>query len=396
MISLFEHAGIQGDKERKKRILEYVDAQTEQEWLGFDSFGDDYTWSAFEKEIKESYPEAVDDTGSVANLDRICREHARLSRNDTTDIHSLIRKFRAEAKKLADVTGNGSLVDKFLGCFTPAFGDVIKERLISRYGHYKDPARNRHKDNKYDLSEVLTVVGALIDGATIRSPREEKVEKMETSRRNIKEEKVEEKMAHLQDAVVIIRKQMGSIQSTMQALQAGQLDMHNTFLNTKESQSIRTEGPPTLPTSGRSGVTCFYCWQTGHRISECEVIKGDVQKGWIILLEGRARLPNGAPLPRDPASISPHARLVQVHDKQVSMYFGWPEDEPPETVTYSTYVNLARDTRDDMLECIQHKESDCLGDLEKGFNKMAEMLSMLVNTRNTASPEGQKSSSKDF
>ena len=131
--SLFDHAGIRDVKEKKKRILEYVDAQTEQEWLGFDSYRADHSWDSFTKEIKESYPEAVDDTGSVSNLDHICREHACLSRNDTKEIHSLIRKFRAEAKKLAKVIGNGSLVDKFMKCFVPTFADVIEERLINKY-----------------------------------------------------------------------------------------------------------------------------------------------------------------------------------------------------------------------------------------------------------------------
>ena len=55
MESLFEHAGIKDTKEKKKRILEYVDAQTEQEWLGFDSYGAEYSWVDFTKEIKESY-----------------------------------------------------------------------------------------------------------------------------------------------------------------------------------------------------------------------------------------------------------------------------------------------------------------------------------------------------
>ena len=65
MESLFEHANIGRDKERKRQILEYVDDQTEQQWLGFDSYGDEYTWTSFVKEVKDSYPEAVDDTGSV-------------------------------------------------------------------------------------------------------------------------------------------------------------------------------------------------------------------------------------------------------------------------------------------------------------------------------------------
>ena len=48
--SLFEHAGIKDTKEKKKKILEYVDAQTEQEWLDFDSYGTEYLlkkWQCF-------------------------------------------------------------------------------------------------------------------------------------------------------------------------------------------------------------------------------------------------------------------------------------------------------------------------------------------------------------
>ncbi|KAG6883131.1 hypothetical protein C0992_009596, partial [Termitomyces sp. T32_za158] len=248
MESLFEHAGITNDKERKRRILEYVDAQTEQEWLGFDSYGEGSSWKAFVKEIQDSYPEAVDNTGSVASLDRICREHARLSRSDTGEIHSLMRKFRAEAKKLANVMGNGSLVDKLMGCFTPTFADIVEERLIAKYGHYREPTRNRHKDNKYELSEVMTVVATLIDGAFGRSARDGQVERAESAQRQVKSEESEEKIAHLQDTIVTMGKQVGSIQSAMQAIQAGQLEMRNSLLPTGRNNG-RVEGFNTMPSA---------------------------------------------------------------------------------------------------------------------------------------------------
>ena len=97
-----------------------------------------------------------------------------MGRSDTKEIHSLVRNFRAETKKLAKVMGNGALVEKSIGCFTPTFANMIEEWLIVKYSHCKDPTRNRHKDDKYDLSEVLSVVGALINGSFARSPGEEK------------------------------------------------------------------------------------------------------------------------------------------------------------------------------------------------------------------------------
>ena len=138
-------------------------------------------------------------------MECICREHACLGRSDTREIHSLVRKFRAEAKKSVKVMGNGALVEKFMGCFTPTFADVIDERLIVKYGHYKDPTRNRHKDDKYDLSEVLSIVGALIDGSFARSPGEERSSRVEVekgrSQSYPKDKEAEEKMAQMQDTL---------------------------------------------------------------------------------------------------------------------------------------------------------------------------------------------------
>ena len=60
-------------------------------------------------------------------MKRICREHACLGRSDIKEIYSLVRKFRAETKKLAKVMGNRALIEKFMGCFTLTFADVIDE-----------------------------------------------------------------------------------------------------------------------------------------------------------------------------------------------------------------------------------------------------------------------------
>ena len=224
----------------------------------------------------------------MSNLDCICREHVCLSRNDKKEIHSLIRKFRAEAKKLAKVIGNGSLVDKFMKCFVPTFADVIEERLINKYGHYKDPARNRHKDDKYELSEVLSVVTALINGSFVRSPRDEVVEQRKSGQTQIKNEETEEKVAQMKDTIVTIGKQMGSIQSAMQTLQNTQLEMHKAYLNANSCSGIQSQGPPLAIQAFSGGsMHCFYCWGSGHRIAECEHIQADAQKGWTVLVEGR-------------------------------------------------------------------------------------------------------------
>ncbi|KNZ77396.1 hypothetical protein J132_05501 [Termitomyces sp. J132] len=171
METLFEHAGITSAKEKKKRIVEYVDAVTEKEWRGFDSFEDGKSWDDFVKELKDLDPEAVVNVGQVSYLDRICREHTQLSQSNVAEIHSLIRKFKGEAKLLSKVLHNSTLVNKFMQCFTPTFANVIEDKLLSKYGHFKDAARNRHEDEQYGLAEVITVVTALVGRKSLHSDR---------------------------------------------------------------------------------------------------------------------------------------------------------------------------------------------------------------------------------
>ena len=97
-------------------------------------------------------------------------------------------------------------------CFVPTFADAIKERLISKYGHYKDLTRNKYKYDKYESSEVLSVVAALIDEPFVRCPKDEIViAKKVTVQSQVRDEEVKEKMAQIQDTIVTVDKQMGSI-----------------------------------------------------------------------------------------------------------------------------------------------------------------------------------------
>ena len=75
--------------------------------------------------------------------------------------HTLIRKFRAESKKLSRVLNNAILVDKFMKCLVPSFALLVCNRLCVNYGHYCE--RGRHRDDKDDLPEVYNVVRQLLD-----------------------------------------------------------------------------------------------------------------------------------------------------------------------------------------------------------------------------------------
>ncbi|KAG6846247.1 hypothetical protein H0H93_015067, partial [Arthromyces matolae] len=146
MEHLFVLSGLTGNKERKERLVKYADAQTEEEWKELPTFSDQAkTWEEFKEEILYSYPAYRSKTGSVAALDKICREHARLGRSHSEEVHSLVRKFRAQSSKLKSVYGNGALVEKFLACLILPFREAVLARALQLYGHHTD--RKRHRDN---------------------------------------------------------------------------------------------------------------------------------------------------------------------------------------------------------------------------------------------------------
>ncbi|KAG6914081.1 hypothetical protein DXG01_002535 [Tephrocybe rancida] len=350
METLFELAGITEDQDKKKRILDYVDAQTEKEWRGCDNFGNNGTWKDFVKEIKESYPEAADDEGSVADLDQICREHARLGQGHTSELHSLIRKFKAEAKKLKEIIGNGVIINKFMGCLTPAFADLVQDRLLTKYGHYKDETRKRHKDNQYELSEVLTVVSALIDETPRRGEGRDVGRAMpkETSPTSAKvkleEPEAEEKLAHLQDGVMAINKELTSMRSFMQT-------MTNELRNT--SQFVQAS-------RGNSGARTDGAAPTLH--SSQQVGKG----------------------------------VNNLREQTVASFYGWVEEKVSDNKTFSIYTNAVRDTRDDMLERV-NQGTNQKSEADEKLNKLYDIVAGLVNTRSSAKhSEVQQRNEKDF
>ncbi|KAG6835262.1 hypothetical protein H0H93_003339 [Arthromyces matolae] len=126
METLFKMAGLKDDQEKKEKVTDYVDAQTDKEWRGLDSYAEGVNWDTFVKDIPASYPEAVKDKGSVANLDRICRENARLSPS-TVPFRSLPHVTRHRDPKFAEMS-------RLSHCFKKLVGQLPSK--LPKYGNF--------------------------------------------------------------------------------------------------------------------------------------------------------------------------------------------------------------------------------------------------------------------
>ena len=142
----------------KKGLCKYVPSVTEQEWMAFDTYDDEFSYEKFKEEIVNSYPEAAMlEKGSLARLEQICRENQRIGPKDLKTLLSFKRAFTTEAKKLQKppiVIENHALVAKFANCLTDGFRENVFARLdmIANQGN--------------GLKEALTKLGVTMGPAT--------------------------------------------------------------------------------------------------------------------------------------------------------------------------------------------------------------------------------------
>jgi len=82
---------------KKKGLCKYVPSVTEQEWMAFDTFDDEFYYEKFKEEVINSYPEAVMlEKGSLARLEQICRENQRIGPKDLKTLLNFKRTFTME------------------------------------------------------------------------------------------------------------------------------------------------------------------------------------------------------------------------------------------------------------------------------------------------------------
>ena len=119
------------DKKRmKKGLCKYAPSTTEQEWMAFDTYDEEFSYEKFKEEIINSYPEAAMlEKGSLAHLEQICQENQRIGPKDLKTLLSFKCTFTTEAKKLQKpltVIKNHALVAKFANCLTDAFREKLE------------------------------------------------------------------------------------------------------------------------------------------------------------------------------------------------------------------------------------------------------------------------------
>src|SRR5258707_13105437 len=99
----FADEGITSNSDKKRRIVKYLDADSEIQWKALSKFTDG-TFEEFEKEVMASYPKAEEIMkGSVSALKKKIKKLGPITVEERDELLSLIRTMPAELLKLKTI-----------------------------------------------------------------------------------------------------------------------------------------------------------------------------------------------------------------------------------------------------------------------------------------------------
>ena len=359
------------DAEKKKKIVKYLDADSEVQWKALSKFATG-TYDQFKSQVMASYPAAEEVMkGSVSALRRKIKKLGPVPADDRGELLQLVRVMTAEIMKLKKITPpihtNRELVDLFLERLDPEFAARVANKLaVHRLIHANLPVNQtepRNPEDMYDIEEVMEMAkqtsleqanpfGKFLAVSTPSAPPVIA--------------KFEEAIAHLTDSIKVQMQHSKTVDQRLSMLQ-------NFMQQPKQGYAEAHLGPRTYgsQTNNSSSMNCFYC-DGPHRIGDCEEVRIHLDLGLLKKVEGRLRLADGSRLPREPGktakelveAVRSRPGLVMVSKiqdkaslsmkpKQVSNYMHLQNPDRDEEVMQDLIHKLGTDR---VRQCLQARE----------------------------------------
>jgi hypothetical protein len=306
----FEDDRITTSEEKKKKIVKYLDADSETQWKALSKFVDG-TYTEFKAQVMRSYPKAEEVMkGSMTAFRRKLRKYGPIAADERDELLALIRMTNAEVAKLKEIKPpihtNRELVELFLARLAPDFAARIAQKLsVQRLiGEKKEgDLQERNPEDMFDIEEVMDMARQAATEATHPFSRYLGSTSMGRSDTTVKLEEVVAKLADSVDVQTKYNRQMDQKLTSIQ-----------TFMNQPRTAIASSSNAPVPPyfrgpmnpgqntSQGNNPNICFYCrGDEGHRILDCPHVNTHLDLGWIKKDQGQIRLPNGQRIPRDGA-----------------------------------------------------------------------------------------------
>jgi len=289
---------ITSNAEMKKKIVKYLDADSEVQWKALATFTTG-TYEEFKSQVMASYPAAEEVMkGSVAALQRKIKKIGPVPADDRDELLSLVRIMTAEIMKLKKITPpihtNRELVDLFLRRLDPEFAARVANKLaVHRLINANLPANNavpRNPEDMYDIEEVMEMAKQT---SLEQANPFGKFLALSTPSAPPVMAKFEEAIAQLNDSINVQVQHSKAVDQKLSMLQNFMQQPKPVYPDARQVSK-----PYGNQTNNNGSMNCFYC-EGPHRIGDCEEVRVHLDLGLLKKVEGRLRLADGSRLPRE-------------------------------------------------------------------------------------------------
>ena len=293
----FADEGIIDDLDKKRRIVRYLDPDSETQWKALSKFGQG-TYLEFQSQVMASYPKAEEIMkGSVTALKRKIRSIGPVAQKDRDDLLSLIRIITAEVMKLKQIQPpihtNRELVELFLARLTSDFAGIVANKLsVQRLIAQAKNNTIRNTEDMYDIDEVMEV--AKETSLEYGNPFGKYLGTTSVTGSDVSV-KLEEAVAKLKDTINLQVQHNKQVDQRLASMQSFMSQPRPPVAQPGYNRGLEPSQGHIMPAPN---IRCFYC-QGPHRIADCEHAARHLDAGWIVRISGSLRLPGGQSIPRD-------------------------------------------------------------------------------------------------
>ncbi|SJL11864.1 uncharacterized protein ARMOST_15275 [Armillaria ostoyae] len=333
------HEGASTDDEKKDWAVCYTDTDIKDQWRAFPTFDSVKTWDEFKEEVLCSYDGAAEeDEDARKGLMKVANKYKKEGIMDSADYLNYRREFQAKSKQVVKegLMSNLDLVQLFI---LPFKKDTLWKHMKDRLGSQPvvatmaNPARNAcdpwaledmFNTGNWVLKGPGTVYNELFDGLlpTIDSTPKVEAESAPSPRAMVTYKK-EPTTAELPDEVNNFLAKMADSNRLIVKLLETQVssqskrdeELHKMLAQIKTQPRI-TQAVPVSSTHGQYGSNapgnCHFCETPGHYQVDCPYKLEMITTRELVHVPGTQnmyRLWDRNPPPREPAGMSPRARI---------------------------------------------------------------------------------------
>jgi len=318
----FSDEGVEDDVLKKKRIVRYLDPDSETQWKALPGF-DEGTYEGFRAQVMAVYPKAEEvSRGSVTALKKRIRKLEPVAADERDELLTLIRVMTAEVKKLKmiqpPIHTNRELVELFLERLLPDFASRVANKLsVRRLVHAENPELQgaaRNTEDMFTVEEVMKMANhTSLEHA---NPFGKYLSVAKVGEDAVNHGKLEEAVAKLTDSIDVQARQNKQMEQRLVQLQNSMTQNRQAATPNQTYNRGQAPAPPQnhVTPSPQNDGSCFYC-RGPHKIIQCEGARIHLDLKWLRRIDNYLRLPNGEKIPRDPTGVKSMMEMVESLNK---------------------------------------------------------------------------------